>query len=87
MKVSNEEVRKRTRSERISTQIKTRRWRWISHVLTSVLRMKPDSLPRIALTWAPEGKRKRGLPREPGEEQLKERDVKRGSKHGQRQPE
>ena len=53
MKVTNEEVRERTRSERISTQIKTRRWRWIGHVL----RMKPDSLPRTALTWAPEGKR------------------------------
>ena len=26
--------------------------------------MKPDSLPRTALTWAPEGKRKRGRPRE-----------------------
>ena len=29
-----------------------------------VLRMKPDSLPRTALNWAPEGKRKRGRPRE-----------------------
>ena len=60
MKVTNEEVRERTGSERISTQIKTRRWRCIGHVL----RMKPDLLPRTALTWAPEGKRKRGLPRE-----------------------
>ena len=60
MKVTNKEVRERTRSERISTQIKTRRWRWIGHVL----RMKPGSLPRTAQTWAPEGKRKRGRPRE-----------------------
>ena len=60
MKVTNEEVRKRTGSEILSTQIKTRRWRWIGHVL----RMKPDSLPRTALTLAPEGKRKRGRPRE-----------------------
>ena len=40
-------------------QIKTRRWRWIGRVL----RMKPDSLPRAAPTWAPEGKRNRGRPR------------------------
>ena len=39
MKVTNEEVRKRTGSERLSTQIRTRRWTWIGHVL----RMKPDS--------------------------------------------
>ena len=60
MKVTNEEVRKRKGSERLSTQIRTRRWTWIGHVL----RMKPDSLPRTALNWAPEGKRKRGRPRE-----------------------
>ena len=60
MKVTNEEVRKGTGSERLSTQIITRRWRWIGRVL----RMKPDSLPRTALTWAPEGKRKIGRPRE-----------------------
>ena len=59
MKVTNEEVRKRTGSERLSTQIRTRRWTWIGHVL----RMKPDSLPRTALNWALEG-RKRGRPRE-----------------------
>ena len=29
-----------------------------------VLRMEPDSIPRTAITWAPEGKRKRGRPRE-----------------------
>ena len=38
MKVTNEEVRKRTGLERLSTQIRTRRWTWISHVL----RMKPE---------------------------------------------
>ena len=60
MKVTNEEVRKRTGLERLSTQIRTRRWTWIGHVL----RMKPGSLPRTALNWAPEGKRKRGRLRE-----------------------
>ena len=60
MKVTDEEVRERTKSERISTQVKIRMWRWIGHVL----RMKPDSLPRTALTWAAKGKRKRGRSRE-----------------------
>ena len=59
MKVTNEEVRRRTGSERLSTQIRTRRWTWTGHVL----RMKPDSLPITALNWATEGKRKRGRPR------------------------
>ena len=30
----------------------------------NVLRVKPDSLPRTALNWAPKGKRKRGCLRE-----------------------
>ena len=82
MKVKNEEVRKRARSERLSTQIRTRRWTWIGHVL----RMKPDSLPRTALNWAPEGKRE--VVREKyGGEQSKKSEVKWGSKRGQRQRE
>ena len=32
MKVTNEEVRERTRSEKIRINIKIRRWRWIGHV-------------------------------------------------------
>ena len=80
MKVTNEEVRKRTGSERLSTQIRTRRWTWIGYVL----RMKPDSLPRTALNWALE----REVVREKhGGEQSKKREVKWGSKRGQRQRE
>ena len=30
----------------------------------NMLRMDNSSLPRVALTWAPDGKRKRGRPRE-----------------------
>ena len=41
--------------------IQTEIWRrsWNGHVY----RMKPDSIPRTALTWPPEGKRKKGRPR------------------------
>ena len=73
MKVTNEEVRKRTGSERLSTQIRTRRWTWIGHVL----RMKPDSLSRTALNWAPEGKRKRS-----SERNLEENSRKREKSNG-----
>ena len=59
MKVSNEEVRRRARTCTISEQIRRRRWRWIGHVL----RMNNQQNPRIALTWAPEGKRTRGRPK------------------------
>ena len=59
MKVSNEEVRRRARTYTISEQIRRWRWRWIGHVL----RMNNQQNPRIALTWAPEGKRSRGRPK------------------------
>lgn len=57
--ISNEDLMKRTKTKRVSTEIKTRRWKWIGHVL----RMERNSHCRTALTWQPEGKRKRGRPR------------------------
>ncbi len=60
MRVSNEEVRRQARTCAISEQIRRRRWRWIGHVL----RMGHQQNPRIALTWAPEGRRSRGRPKE-----------------------
>ena len=60
MRVTNEEIRARAGLETISKQVARRRWAWLGHVL----RMDHYSHPRIALTWVPEGKRKRGRPRE-----------------------
>ena len=60
MRQSNEEVHKRANMETISEQVRRRRWTWIGHVL----RMDTSSLPRVALTWAPEEKHKRGRPTE-----------------------
>ena len=60
MRVSNEEVRRRANTETISELVRKRRRAWIGHVL----RMDNSCLPRVALTWAPEGKRKRGRPKE-----------------------
>ena len=59
MRVSNEEVRKRANTDIISDLVRKRRLTLIGHVL----RMDNTCLPRVALTWAPEGKRKRGRPK------------------------
>ena len=58
-RVSNEEVHKRA-VVTISEHVWRRGRTWIGHVL----RMDNSSLPRTALTWAADGKRKRGGPRE-----------------------
>ena len=59
-KVQNETVRERAEMEQISTILRKRRWKWIGHVL----RMDKTKHARIALTWTPEGKQKRGRPKE-----------------------
>ena len=60
MRVSNDEIRRKAGIEKISMQVRHRRWRWIGHVL----RMAPNRNPHVVLTWAPSGKRIRGRPRE-----------------------
>jgi predicted ArsR family transcriptional regulator len=60
-KITNTEARrKRAGLEKISTIVKKRRWQWIGHVL----RIDNNRNARTALDWAPEGKRKRGRPKE-----------------------
>jgi hypothetical protein len=58
--ISNEKLRERTKSRTIENELKTRRWRYIGHIL----RKDNNNNTKIALTWAPEGKRKRGRPKE-----------------------
>ena len=58
-KVSNEEMDTKIKISKVTDIIKQRRWRWIGHIL----RMAPGSNERIALTWTPPGKRKKGRPR------------------------
>ena len=60
MKVSNKEIRNRDNISPISEQIYQWRWKFIGHIL----RMDADQHPKTALTWAAEGKRRRGRPRE-----------------------
>jgi len=54
--ISNCDLRRRTGTQ----QVRRKRWKWIGHVL----RMPPAALPRVALKWTPDGRRKRGTPKE-----------------------
>ena len=57
--ISNRELRKRTKQQPAEYEILQRRWRWIEHAL-----QKPVTcVIHQALTWKPQGKRKRGRPR------------------------
>ena len=59
--ITNEEVRRRAGvSETLSETVRKRRWAFIGHTL----RRNSDDLARTALTWTPEGRRKRGRPKE-----------------------
>ncbi|XP_056017339.1 uncharacterized protein LOC130053791 [Ostrea edulis] len=57
--INNKELWKRTKQEPIEITIRTRRWKWIGHTLR-----KPNtSITKQALEWNPQGKRKRGRPK------------------------
>ena len=49
----------RTGMSRMSAQVQRKKWRYIGHIL----RKGPEDDCATALTWAPEGKRKRGRPK------------------------
>ena len=58
-KITNDDLFRRTGQESMNEILLKRRWKWIGHTL----RKEPDHISRIALHWTPEGKRKRGRPR------------------------
>lgn len=58
-KVSNVDLWKRTNQDPIDVQIQRRKWSWIGHTL----RKPATDITRQALKWNPQGKRKRGRPR------------------------
>ena len=59
-KISNISLRERAEMNKISVLVKVRRWTWIGHIL----RKDTNNNCRTALTWTPEGRRKRGRPKE-----------------------
>ena len=56
--ISNRDLLKKTKQEDILTTIR-RSWRWVCHLL----RREKDNIARTALTWTPEGRRRRGRPK------------------------
>lgn len=59
LKISNEELLLKAKCNSIDEDIRLRRWTFTGHVLRS----NPGEIPSVALTWAPEGRRRRGRPR------------------------
>ena len=57
-KVNTQELLARAEMKPLSKEVMKRRWRMIGHIL----RKDKDSDEMIALTWAPEGKRRKGRP-------------------------
>ncbi|KMQ82593.1 endonuclease-reverse transcriptase [Lasius niger] len=57
--MSNDTLLRKTNLTSINEVIKMRRWRFTGHIL----RMDTNEIPHVALTWAPEGSRRRGRPR------------------------
>ena len=45
--------------ELLSVVVRKRRWGWLRHVLW----IETDLLPRVALRWTPQGRRRRGRPK------------------------
>ena len=58
-KIRNEDLWQRAGQDPVYEQIVRRKWGWIGHTL----RKPSSSITRQALTWNPQGKRKRGRPR------------------------
>ena len=73
-KVSNKDLWERTNKVQIEIGILKRRWGWLGHTLR-----KPNSnITRQALTWNPQGRRKKGRPKTPGDVTLRQTSRKRG---------
>ena len=73
-RVRNKEIWERTCQTSIDQEITKRKWKWIGHTL----RKPPKSITRAALTWNPQGKRKRGRPRVSWRRDLTEEHIKFG---------
>ena len=73
-KITNQVIRERTQTQTIEESIKIRRWRYIG----DFLRKGNEKDLKVALIWTPEGKRKRGRPREMPEKDSRKREERDG---------
>ena len=58
-KISNQELWKKTGQEKMSDEIKKKKFRWLGHTL----RKDKDDITKYSLKWNPQGQRKRGRPK------------------------
>ena len=58
--VTNSSIEEQSGINRISFELRRRRWNWIGHVL----RRDATNHARVAIEWAPEGRRNVGRPKE-----------------------
>ena len=74
-KIANKDLWQKAEQEPVEAQVRRRKWGWIGHTL----RKPTSSTTRQALLWNPQGKRKRGRPknswRRDTEAELKEKDT------------
>ena len=49
LRISNEDLYRRTNTAPLTVEIKKRRWRWLGHIN----RMAPNAIPRVAMRWTP----------------------------------
>ena len=73
-RMSNNDLYSKTGTTQISQEVTLRRWRWLGHIL----RRDANSNVRVALSWTPEGRRKRGRPRETWRRSIDKERVKIG---------
>ncbi|PIK53597.1 hypothetical protein BSL78_09515 [Apostichopus japonicus] len=57
--VRNDRIMQQTGINRISVEIRRRRWNWVGHIM----RKETGNHARVAMEWAPEGRRKVGRPK------------------------
>ena len=77
--ISNKKLWKRTGQRATDLEIMQKRWRWLGHTL----RKPASNITRQSLSWNPQGKRKRGRPRNSWRRDL-DADIKRtGNSWGQ----
>lgn len=72
--ISNADLWQRTNQLPAENEIRRRRWRWIGHTL----RKPASNITRQALSWNPQGKRKRGRPRNTWQRDLEAETKKMG---------
>ena len=76
--ISNAALWEQTRQIPVKDDIIQRKWRWVGHTLR-----RPESIARQSLTWNPQGKRKKGRPRNTWRRDLEKETARMGLSWGE----